>query len=254
MRVSGFDINKLQILNNNIDNIVSMKYNKFFSILFISMMATIFGSILTNPGVNTPSYATSSLGESIQQSQQDLQSTINNQVQQSITDTINNISGSNDSTANSITNNQTQNSGSSNDMIKGGITSLQNDPSDNATTWILGGVYRMENLSSEAPTFNASFYMVKTDGNSSHSHDIYDLVLNTPIIDNTTSSSTHLNGTTTVTMKDGPITDVPTNITILGDKAINIWIDPSKVNNHFGDSPIYGTQELKCVDKPALCK
>ena len=254
MRVSGFDINKLQILNNNIDNIVSMKYSKFFSILFISMMATIFGSILTNPGVNTPSYATSSLGESIQQSQQDLQSTINNQVQQSITDTINNISGSNDSTANSITNNQTQNSGSSNDMIKGGITSLQNDPSDNATTWILGGVYRMENLSSEAPTFNASFYMVKTDGNSSHSHDIYDLVLNTPIIDNTTSNSTHLNGTTTVTMKDGPITDVPTNITILGDNAINIWIDPSKVNNHFGDSPIYGTQELKCVDKPALCK
>ena len=254
MRVSGFDINKLQILNNNIDNIVSMIYSKFFSILLISMMATIFGSILTNPGVNTPSYATSSLGESIQQSQQDLQSTINNQVQQSITDTINNISGSNDSTANSITNNQTQNSGSSNDMIKGGITSLQNDPSDNATTWILGGVYRMENLSSEAPTFNASFYMVKTDGNSSHSHDIYDLVLNTPIIDSTTSNSTHLNGTTTVTMKDGPITDVPTNITILGDKAINIWIDPSKVNNHFGDSPIYGTQELKCVDKPALCK
>jgi len=254
MRVSGFDINKLQILNNNIDNIVSMKYSKFFSILFISMMATIFGGIFTNPGVNTPSYATSSLGASIQQSQQDLQSTINNQVQQSITDTINNISGSNDSTANSVTNNQTQNSGSSNDMIKGGITSLQNDPSDNATTWILGGVYRMENLSSEAPTFNASFYMVKTDGNSSHSHDIYDLVLNTPIIDNTTSNSTHLSGTTTVTMKDGPITDVPTNITILGDNAINIWIDPSKVNNHFGDSPIYGTQELKCVDKPALCK
>jgi len=231
-----------------------MAYNKFFSILFISMMATIFASILTILGVNMLTYATSSLGESIQQSQQDLQSTINNQVQQSITDTINNINDSNDSTVDTVASNQTQNTGSSNDVIKGGITSLQKDPSDNATTWILGGVYRMENLSSEAPTFNASFYMVKTDGNSSHSHDIYDLVLNTPIIDNTTSNSTHLNGTTTVTMKDGPITDVPTNITILGDKAINIWIDPSKVNNHFGDSPIYGTQELKCVDKPALCK
>ena len=112
MRVSGFDINKLQILNNNIDNIVFMKYNKFFSILFISMMATIFGSILTNPGVNTPSYATSSLGESIQQSQQDLQSTINNQVQQSITDTINNINDSNDSTVDTVASNQTQNTGS----------------------------------------------------------------------------------------------------------------------------------------------
>ncbi len=231
-----------------------MTYNKFFSILFISMMATIFAGILTIPGVNMLTYATSSLGESIQQSQQDLQSTINNQVQQSITDTINSINDSNDSTVDTIASNQTQNTGSSNGLIKGGITSMQNDPSDNTTNWILGGVYRMENLSSEAPTFNASFYMVKTDGNSSHSHDIYDLVLITPIIDNTTSNSTHINGTTTVTMKDGPITNVPTNITILGDSAISIWINSSKVNNHFGDSLVYGTQELKCVDKPALCK
>ena len=232
-----------------------MTNNKFFSILFISMMATIFASILAISSVNTLTYATSSLGESIQQSQQDLQSAINSQVQQSITDTINNINDSNDSTINTIASNQTQNStGSSIDVIKGGITSLQNDPSDNTTTWILGGVYRMENLSSEAPTFNASFYMVKTDGNSSHSHDIYDLSLNTPIINNTMSNSTHVNGTTTVTMKDGPITNVPTNITILGDSAISIWLDPSKVNNHFGDSPIYGTQELKCVDTPAYCK
>lgn len=231
-----------------------MTYNKFFSILFISMMATIFAGILTIPGVNMLTYATSSLEGSIQQSQQDLQSTINNQVQQSITDTINNINDSNDSTVNTIASNQTQNTGTSNDFIKGGITSLQSDPSNNTTTWILGGVYRMENLRSEAPTFNASFYMVKTDGNSSHSHDIYDLVLNTPVIDNTTSNLTHINGTTTVTMKDWPITNVPTNITILGDSAISIWIDPSKVNNHFGNSPVYGTQELKCVDKPALCK
>jgi hypothetical protein len=232
-----------------------MTNNKFFSILFISMMATIFANILAISSVNTLTYATSSLGESIQQNQQALQSAINSQVQQSITDTINNINDSNDSTINTITSNQTQNStGSSIDVIKGGITSLQNDPSDNTITWILGGVYRMENLSSEAPTFNASFYMVKTDGNSSHSHDIYDLSLNTPIINNTLSNSTHINGTTTVTMKDGPITNVPTNITILSDSAISIWLDPSKVNNHFGDSPIYGTQELKCVDTPAYCK
>lgn len=232
-----------------------MTNNKFFSILFISMMTTIFASTLAILSVNILTYATSSLGESIQQSQQDLQSTINSQVQQSITDTINNINDGNNSTVNTVASNQTQNSTSSSiDVIKGGITSLHNDPSDNTTTWILGGVYRMENLSSEAPTFNASFYMVKTDGNSSHSHDIYDLFLNNPIIDNTISNSTHVNGTTTVTMKDGPITNVPTNITILGDSAISIWLDPSKVNNHFGDSPIYGTQELKCVDTPAYCK
>ncbi|MDN5847512.1 MAG: hypothetical protein L0H53_14705 [Candidatus Nitrosocosmicus sp.] len=232
-----------------------MTYSKLFSILFISMMTTILASLLTISSVNILTYATSSLGQSIQQSQQDLQSTINSQVQQSITDTINNINKSNDSTVNTITSNQTQNTtGSSIDVIKGGITSLQNDPLDNTTTWILGGVYRMENLSSEAPTFNASFYMVKTDGNSSHSHEIYDLFLNTPLINNTVSNSKHVNGTTTVTMRDGPVSNVPTNITILDDSAISIWLDSTRVDNHFGDSPIYGTQELLCVDTPAYCK
>ena len=232
-----------------------MIHSKFFSILFISMMTTIFASTLTISSVNILTYATSSLDQSIQQSQQDLQSAINSQVQQSITDTINNINNSDDSTVNTIATNQTQNTtGASIDVIRGGITSLQNDPSDNTATWILGGVYKLENLSSEAPIFNASFYMVKTDGNSSHSHEIYDLFLNTPLIDNTTSNLTHINGTTTVTMKDEPITNVPTNITLLGDNAINLWLDPSKVSNHFGDSPIYGIQGLKCVDKPAYCK
>lgn len=232
-----------------------MTNSHFFSILVISMMTTVFASALAISSVNFLASATSSLGQSIQQSQQDLQSTINSQVQQSITDTINNINNSNDSSVGNITSNQPQNiTSSSTDMIKGGVTSLQNDPLDNTTTWIVGGVYRMENLSSEAPTFNASFYMVKTDGNSSHSHEIYDLFLITPSTDSAISNSTHLNGTTTVTMRDGPVSNVPTNITLLGDNAISIWLDPSKVNNHFGDSPIYGTQELKCVDSPAYCK
>ncbi len=114
-----------------------MTNNKFFSILFISMMATIFANILAISSVNTLTYATSSLGDSIQQSQQELQSAINSQVQQSITDTINNINDSNDSTINTIASNQTQNStGSSIDVIKGGITSLQNDPSDNTLSLI----------------------------------------------------------------------------------------------------------------------
>ena len=112
----------------------------------------------------------------------------------------------------------------------------------------------MENLSSGAPTFNTSFYMVKTDGNSSHSHEIYDSFLITTSTASAISNSTHLYGTTTVTMRDGPVSNVPTDITLLGDSAIRIWLDPSKVNNHFGDSSIYGTQELKCVESPAYCK
>src|ERR1044072_3569878 len=121
-----------------------MTSKKSLSILFISMMATIFASILAIPNVTMLIYATSSLGESIQQSQQDLQSTINNKVQQSITDTIKNINNSNNPNDIATSNSQMQNSnGSSNDVIKGGITSLQRDSFNNTATWILGGVDRM---------------------------------------------------------------------------------------------------------------
>lgn len=59
----------------------------------------------------------------------------------------------------------------SQDILKGGITSIQNDVTDN-NTWIIGGVDRIENLNSASPMFNTSFYILKTDGTGSHSHDI----------------------------------------------------------------------------------
>ena len=142
--------------------------SQFLSILFVSMMATLLVSAYAISSVNIQAYATSSLSQSLQQNQQDLQSAINSQVQQSITDTINNLNNSDNSSNSNITRNPTQNiTDSTLDVVKGGITSLQNEPLDNSTTWIVGGVYRMENLSSESPTFNGSFYMVKIDGNSS---------------------------------------------------------------------------------------
>src|SRR3712207_3139491 len=62
-------------------------------------------------------------------------------------------------------------------VIKGAITSIQDDNPDDNSEWIAGGAYRMEDLNSTSPTFNASFYMLRTDGNASHTHDIYDLVI-----------------------------------------------------------------------------
>jgi hypothetical protein len=98
----------------------------------------------------------------------------------------------------------------------------------------------MENPNSTSPTFNASFYMTKTDGNASHTPDVYDFVLaGRPI---SSVNFTLFNGTSTVTMREGPVTDVPTTITLLGDSAISIVFDPSKTNNHFGNSAVYGTQ------------
>jgi hypothetical protein len=138
-------------------------------------------------------------------------------------------------------------------ILKGAIASIQDDNPDDNTEWIAHGVYRMENLnSSTSPTFNASFYMIKTDGNASHTHDVYDFVLAGAPVSN--GNNTVFNGTSTVTMMEGPISDVPTTITFMGDSAVSILFDPSKTNNHFGNTPIYGTQHLHCVESPQYCE
>jgi hypothetical protein len=137
-------------------------------------------------------------------------------------------------------------------VLKGSITSIQDDNPDDNTEWIVGGVYRMENLNSTSPTFNASFYMIKTDGNASHTHDVYDFVLAGEPVSN--GNYTIFDGTSTVTMREGPITEVPTTITLLGDTGVSILFDPAKTNNHFGNSPIYGTQNLVCVESPQYCE
>jgi hypothetical protein len=52
-----------------------------------------------------------------------------------------------------------------------------------------------------SPAFNASFYMVKTDGTALHTHEIYDLQFaGQP---SKSGNSTVFNGTSTVTMRDG---------------------------------------------------
>jgi hypothetical protein len=56
------------------------------------------------------------------------------------------------------------------------------------------------------------------------------------------------------TMKDGPVKDVPTSITFIDESAVSIWLDPSKTNNHFGNTAIYGNQHLICVELPNYCK
>ena len=139
-----------------------------------------------------------------------------------------------------------------NEIIKGSISSISNDV-NSATTWIVTGVYKIENVKT-TPTFNSTFYMIKTDGTSEHKHSIYDFKLNADPIVNTSSNSTIFNGTSTVTMKEGPVKDVSTQITLLGNSVISILLEPTKVNNHFGSGPIYGNQHLICIEVPNYCK
>ncbi len=136
--------------------------------------------------------------------------------------------------------------------IKGALTSIQNDASTLKPTWIVSGVFRMDKMNTTSPVFDATFYMIKTDGTTSHQHTISDFKLNgTPT---TSSNSTIFNGTSTITMKNGPVKDVPTSISLMDGSAVRIWLDPSKTNNHFGNTAVYGTQHLICVEAPNYCK
>jgi hypothetical protein len=140
------------------------------------------------------------------------------------------------------------------DVLKGGITSTSNDGNTTEPAWVLGGAYKFTEFNSSSPTFNASFYMTKIDGTAEHIHSIYDLTLSgDPVIDSN-SNSTMLNGTTTVTMKDGPLPNVPTQIELLDESAIAITVDGNMTDDHFGTTPIYGTQHLICVEAPDICK
>ena len=138
--------------------------------------------------------------------------------------------------------------------IKGSITSNTNNGTSSDPSWILGGVYKFSNINSSSPVFNATFYMAKLDGTAEHTHSIYDFKLaGTPAIDSVTNSTTY-NGTSTVTMKEKPATNVPTQIIVYNGSAIAISLDPKSSNSHFGTAPIFGTQHLICVEQPKLCQ
>ena len=136
----------------------------------------------------------------------------------------------------------------------GTIASIQNDENGNPS-WIVSGHWKgnllnnqsQSNSTSQGNTsssplgsvFNTSFKMVKLNGTAAHNHTITNFVLSNMSMPN--NMTRIFNGTATASLKEGPVTDIPTSIRIMGDKVISIWLDPSKVNNHFGNTPIYGT-------------
>ena len=134
----------------------------------------------------------------------------------------------------------------------GTIASLQNDRNGNPT-WIVSGLYKgsvsVHNETEDGAaksslpnaTLNAKFSMVMTNGSAMHEHSIYDFTLTDMSMPN--NSTTVYNGTATITMRQGPVTDVSVSIKAMDNNAISVWIDPTKIQNHFGNTPIFGTIE-----------
>jgi hypothetical protein len=134
------------------------------------------------------------------------------------------------------------------------ISSMQNDESGQPA-WIVAGhwtstlagnntvnVNQTTANTTRAPfggsPFDMQIEMVRIDGSAGHTHSITNFVVaNVSQPDNMTKV---FNGTSTASMEKGPVTDIPTTIRIIGDKVISIWIDPSRIESHYGNTPIYG--------------
>ncbi len=84
----------------------------------------------------------------------------------------------------------------------------------------------------------ARFSMVKLDGTVLHVHTIYGFKASEMTQEG--NSTSVLKGTATVTMKDGPVSDVPITIKVFNNAVIGFWIGPDKVDGHFGSGPVYG--------------
>ncbi len=80
------------------------------------------------------------------------------------------------------------------------------------------------------------FNMVMINGSAPHVHKIYNATF-----DSVThkGSQTILDGFASVTMKNGPINNVPLHVVLANNNTIAISLDPIKTKNHFG-TPIYG--------------
>jgi hypothetical protein len=121
----------------------------------------------------------------------------------------------------------------------GTIASIQNGK-DGKPEWAVSGIWDFKSLNSNSPTFNSTFNMFMLDGSAAHRHTITDFKMTgNP---STNGNTTAYNGTATVSLKAGPATGVPISIKLMGDSAVSIWVDPSKTENHFGNTPIYGAQ------------
>jgi hypothetical protein len=122
------------------------------------------------------------------------------------------------------------------DTKAGVFNHTQTDSSGN-TTWINSGSWSMTGINSSSPSFTAIIEMAKPNGSAGHEHEVNDFkLIGSPVLENQTI---HLNGTSTITMRDGPVTNEPTVIALSQGK-IDIYFDPDNINNHFENQSISG--------------
>ena len=136
----------------------------------------------------------------------------------------------------------------------GPISSIQNDESGKPA-WIVVGNWKSNLFSNQSSgisgqqganatrssggsSFDTQINMARLNGTAVHTHTITNFVLSNMSEPNNMTKV--YNGTSTASLREGPVSDIPTSIQIMGDKVISIWLDPAKTDNHYGNTPIYG--------------
>jgi hypothetical protein len=105
-----------------------------------------------------------------------------------------------------------------------------------ATTTTENGNGNASSLASTA-IFNANLRMIMLNGSGAHTHVITNFILSN-VSSNENGTMTYT-GNSTVSMPEAAIEDVPTTIKVSGE-IISIYPEPSAVNEHYGNTPIYG--------------
>ena len=104
------------------------------------------------------------------------------------------------------------------------------------TTTAESGDGNASNLAAAA-VFNANFRMIMLDGSQVHTHVITNFRLSN--ISSNENGTTTYTGNSTISMPEAAFEDVPTTIKVTGE-IISIFPEPSRVNEHYGNTPIYG--------------
>jgi hypothetical protein len=134
------------------------------------------------------------------------------------------------------------------DLVKGdylfGRTIGIVDDENAKPLWIISGIWKtnlsnqtQDAINNNSTVFDTSFEMIKTDGTSKHTHTITNFDLVDTLNQN---NNTVFNGTGTISMPQGPVTEVPISIQVMNNTLGIINIDSNKIDNHFGNDPLYG--------------
>ena len=129
-------------------------------------------------------------------------------------------------------------------LVFGSISSIQNN-NQGKPEWVLSGHWLTNIINKTKDSFNQTnpakfdswIYMVMLDGSAMHKHAISNFSLTDT---NSQGNTTSYKGTVTITLKEGPVKEVPIEIKVMNNHVIALSLDPTKTNNHFGNTPIYG--------------